>query len=402
MKRIRPILTNGILVIALAAGAAAVIALFLAETAFDSANRLEKQYRWSRAETMFKAAVRLDPFNICYISGLADFYLNHSAYQKDKTAWLGKCGDLYLKAVEVNPYSADSALNSGRAEIKLFLEDKSKYRDRIAKGMACFKRAVQNDPNGFNILYPAGYSGMEAWAYLDDGQKEFVLTLLKSSLLLKPSYWRYIYPHVWQKTRDFNVLRKITPDTIEANNGLYAFIQEYNLWQFRKIQAGALDSYSRWESPEDFERTQKARSDRIASLKRARAKGGAAKDVIPIVGWRGKDAFGRNTYEGGAMYWVGTMDGIISLPKGESVIAIKAKGTPVKNIYPYMVVELDGKEIGETFVNNPEWKEYVFRVKTDGGAKVLSVTFSNDAVDPRKKEDRNLYIGEARVVKDDG
>lgn len=60
-----------------------------------------------------------------------------------------------------------------------------------------------------------------------------------------------------------------------------------------------------------------------------------------------------------------------------------------------MIVELDGEWIGETLVDGPDWKEYSFKINSDGGIRVLSVTFVNDFCDA--KEDRNLFIGEARV-----
>ena len=74
-----------------------------------------------------------------------------------------------------------------------------------------------------------------------------------------------------------------------------------------------------------------------------------------------------------------------------------AKGSAADGIYPYMIVELDGEGIGEMFVDSTDWKEYLFDVDTDGGMKVLSVTFANDGGNEKKGEDRNLYVGKVRV-----
>jgi len=95
---------------------------------------------------------------------------------------------------------------------------------------------------------------------------------------------------------------------------------------------------------------------------------------------------------------------VVNVPKGKANVNIQAKGSPVNGVWPYMIVELDGEEIGETFVDSPEWKEYEFRVDTSGTVpsdtlKVLSVTFTNDG--GNKEEDRNLYVGEARIVKNE-
>ena len=55
------------------------------------------------------------------------------------------------------------------------------------------------------------------------------------------------------------------------------------------------------------------------------------------------------------------------------------------------------EEIGETFVDNDEWENYSFPIKTNGGLKIVSVIFVNDAYDILKKEDRNLFIGSGSI-----
>ena len=97
------------------------------------------------------------------------------------------------------------------------------------------------------------------------------------------------------------------------------------------------------------------------------------------------------------MYWSGTIHRMINLPEGEAVIKIEIKGSQANGIWPYMIVALEGEEIGETFVDNSEWKEYSFHINSNGGEKILSVTFVNDGGNKRKNEDRNLYIGEVSV-----
>ena len=92
------------------------------------------------------------------------------------------------------------------------------------------------------------------------------------------------------------------------------------------------------------------------------------------------------------------MDTVIDMPKGKAKINITARGSVANEIFPYMIVELDGEEVGETFVNSPEWKEYSFEVDTEGRLRVLSVTFANDGGNRERGEDRNLYIGKTQIT----
>jgi hypothetical protein len=73
-------------------------------------------------------------------------------------------------------------------------------------------------------------------------------------------------------------------------------------------------------------------------------------------------------------------------------------GSGSRGIYPYMIVEMDGETIGETFVSS-DWKKYSFGINTDGGLKAISVTFANDGGDAAKGEDRNMYVGNAEIKK---
>jgi hypothetical protein len=133
--------------------------------------------------------------------------------------------------------------------------------------------------------------------------------------------------------------------------------------------------------------------DKVSEIKSS-AGGRESSGVILNKDWENaRSAAG--AYEGGAMYWSGTMYGAIAMPKGRAVISVGAKGTPADGIYPYMIVSLDGKRIGGAYVNSANFKEYRFDIGTEGGVKVLSVTFTNDA--RNKTEDRNLYISNAKV-----
>ncbi|GAG51098.1 unnamed protein product, partial [marine sediment metagenome] len=97
-------------------------------------------------------------------------------------------------------------------------------------------------------------------------------------------------------------------------------------------------------------------------------------------------------------YWEGTVNRAVKLPGGKAVIHIQARGDQAYDVWPYMIVELDGEEIGETFVGSSKWKEYSFEVDTEGGIKVLSVTFPNDGGDWERGIDRNLYVGKVKIT----
>jgi len=114
-----------------------------------------------------------------------------------------------------------------------------------------------------------------------------------------------------------------------------------------------------------------------------------------------KVKYGKKAYENGNMYWAGTLSRTIEAPQGKVLIKIKAKGEKARGVWPYMIVELDGRDLGGTFVDTAGWKEYRFTSETEGGSKVLNIIFPNDANDETKGEDRNLYVGEVRVLRNE-
>ena len=114
--------------------------------------------------------------------------------------------------------------------------------------------------------------------------------------------------------------------------------------------------------------------------------------------WQGVSQTGNDTFKDGNMYWSGTMHAVASIPKGKTEVSIQARGTPANELFPYMIVELDGELIGETTIDSQDWRQYSFIFNSDGGAKVLSITFVNDGSNKLLREDRNLYIGETRII----
>jgi len=307
-----------------------------------------------------KEAVKTDPFNSQYFAGSGESILNEKYHHGDEMAYLDKAMRLYGRALELNPECADYSLKLGQIKLALFLKDKVRV-EYIKSAFDNFKRAVKNDPNGFNISYSVGYAGISIWKFLGKEDKEFILSRLKYSLKLKPAYSKYVYPKLWNEAMDLNLLHKIEP-----------------------LGRGPDEYITRLEKLELMRSTAKR------TLNVAR--------VVIESDWQGRADDKKNTYLNGNMYWSGTMDAAIIIPSGKSMIRIQAKGSPADNIHPYMKVELDGRQIGAAAISSSEWKQYDFKVKTDGGIKVLSIIFVNDGANPSKGEDRNLYIGRAEAI----
>ena len=90
------------------------------------------------------------------------------------------------------------------------------------------------------------------------------------------------------------------------------------------------------------------------------------------------------------------------MPKGGVSLAIDAKGKEAWGVWPFMVVEIDGEEVGGTFVGSTVWVTYVFETRVEEeGTGVISISFINDASEPKKQKNRDLYVGGAKITKID-
>lgn len=79
---------------------------------------------------------------------------------------------------------------------------------------------------------------------------------------------------------------------------------------------------------------------------------------------------------------------------GQTTITVNAKGSAAGNVWPHMVVSVDGAPIGSTFVSSSSWTDYAFSFTATAGAHQISVAFDNDYA--TRGQDRNLYV--AKVV----
>ncbi|MEW6354928.1 MAG: carbohydrate-binding domain-containing protein [Planctomycetota bacterium] len=76
----------------------------------------------------------------------------------------------------------------------------------------------------------------------------------------------------------------------------------------------------------------------------------------------------------------------------EYAFAIRARGTPVENVYPAMALHIDNKVAASVALSGPDWQTVLASVKVEGGRHRVALVFTNDGWDPAKGEDRNLWI----------
>jgi len=105
--------------------------------------------------------------------------------------------------------------------------------------------------------------------------------------------------------------------------------------------------------------------------------------------WKGSQ--GGNLYLKGQC-WIET-----SLPDGELVFKVSAKGDRAKGEWPYMIVWLNDKMIGGEWVTSDDWEFYHFQKNIKRGQYKISVEFINDYYAESPKEDRNLFVGDLEI-----
>ena len=363
MGKIMRVFINIILITIFVLLITAIILLFLADVSFTTAQALDKAYRWKKAEKGYQSSIRFNPFNAVYSAQYGDFLIRQARYKKgsDKILFFEKARKFYYDALRCNPRYAKCYVELGRVDIEAYRNTANISRkllkdDEINNAINNFKKAIQNDPNGFSTLYSIAYTGINIWDMLDKDEKVFILNIVKYCLSIKPWYGKYIYPHVLNYIKDSDFLHSLVPNS------------ELSL------------SYN-----------EKEKEKKIKLLRDLA--------MTEPSEWKGKSRDGTSEYKNGNMYWEGTLNRVINVPEGKIVIKIQAKGDKAYHIWPYMIVELDGEVIGKNFADSYEWKDYGYIANTKGGIKVLSVSFLNDGGNEEKNEDRNLFIGEITIFK---
>ena len=65
---------------------------------------------------------------------------------------------------------------------------------------------------------------------------------------------------------------------------------------------------------------------------------------------------------------------------------------------PYLVVKLDNQILAKCRLNEEGWNSLIFRPEITKGEHELSVEYTNDIYDPVKGENRNVYLGDLKIV----
>ncbi len=358
------------------------------------------KYLWNKAEKFFRKSISANPYNSNYYSDYADFLLYQSNFSKNTGELLLLAGDLYARAYSLNPCWREYPLKIAQVKIRLTGIAGKEFPKTLGKlseeAMEFFRKAYANDPNGFNTSYVIGYYGIQIYNILRGNDKDFIAGRLKYSLNERPWYSVYIYPIVWNSTKQYSVLEKITPDTLITNELLFLFMTQdpelIKQWhgQYKKIQE------LKQNADTDELNGKKARIEEIKDKLLSVLDEANGKNIDGSI-WVGISEQGDQDISGGNMFFNGIVFGAAGFSPGKSEIKISAKGAKSDDMWPYMIVLLDDEIIGETFVKTDDWSEYSFSINSDGGPKIISIMFINDG--GNEKEDRNLYIGDAWVEK---
>ncbi len=205
MTTLRQIALNAVLIVTFAGIFFILLTPFLAQTQFDSAEKLIAKYLWKDAEAKFELAIKIDPYDSRYPARLGEFLFTQSGNKHNKIQLLNKAEKYYERASALNPECAEYYTKLGQIKLSAFLEETSKT-EFIKYAFANFRKAIEDDPNGFNTAYAVGYSGLALWKYLDESERAIVVGRLKFSLRQRPWYSEYVYPRVIEKTGDAQLL----------------------------------------------------------------------------------------------------------------------------------------------------------------------------------------------------
>jgi hypothetical protein len=391
---IRQLAVNTALMAAFSFSAVIIVIPFVSELEMNAAKRYAAANQSQKAEEKFLNSIRIDPFNADRAARYGEFLLSQDKANDSKGLFLEKAKALYGRAASLNPANAEYWLKLGVIELRLDMS--SLDSGKTGKIMGYFRKAFENDPNSVYISYSIGYTALSLWDLLDYEDRKFVLKRLRYTVTMCPYYSHYIYAKLWRHTKNFALIMKITPENKETIINLYNFVEKNNLWQFHKEVDAVLDSSG-------------YKAERIDSIKRMFKESGASKKITENFDkkdWRGTGADGKTEIIDGVMYCNGTIYAPLRMKAGKAVIYIEAKKLCLmkhadsynSRLYPFMIVRLDGEEIGEAFVGVGDWREYKFTTKTDGGIKVISVSFVNDVCAVERGEERNLCIGNVRVT----
>ena len=138
---------------------AIVIAPFMAELRFDSAEKLIAQYRWKDAEADLGQAIAIDPYNSQYPARLGEFLLVQASYKGHKTPLLKKAEEYYRRASLLNPRCAEYFVKLGQICMILFTEGHGAGgmgQGYISEAFKNFKEPLKALKEMHRVLKPGG------------------------------------------------------------------------------------------------------------------------------------------------------------------------------------------------------------------------------------------------------
>jgi tetratricopeptide (TPR) repeat protein len=77
---------------------------------------------------------------------------------------------------------------------------------------------------------------------------------------------------------------------------------------------------------------------------------------------------------------------------GRYALDLIARGDPADDIWPLVIVSLDGKAVAELYVNSPVWDLFEIHQTLFAGRHSIRLFFANDAAGPGIQGDRNFYL----------
>lgn len=92
------------------------------------------------------------------------------------------------------------------------------------------------------------------------------------------------------------------------------------------------------------------------------------------------------------LYGPGRAVADLELPRAAKSLCIIARGSNAMVVWPYVVIRLDGREIGRRYLRHFAYRPYVLPVEAEKGKHRIEVDFLNDEFDKSHRTDTNVYL----------
>lgn len=113
-------------------------------------------------------------------------------------------------------------------------------------------------------------------------------------------------------------------------------------------------------------------------------------DRLPSSQWRGK--------YGKSLHSPGTSEIPFSVSQPDIWLRLHLRGQAAHGVGPQLVFKVDEGLVGETLIAEEGWTTVVLKARIARGEHVFSVEFINDFNDKKRKQDRNVFLGDLEIV----